>query len=968
MGSGIKMFDRFLLNPTRGYRRSIYGDTAAMAYAANGEPWFTWFEVPLMRQHPAIRFGLRLSRTPYSQYRLVEKTEVSENRNASPVNTGNPKADAFVRECFRKLFKESLPRLIDAYHCWGRFTSGVEFKYDRREQLLRIKKIRYIEPFDSDPQVYIDGPKIGEFAGFRLMHNSYRPETNGNLIPPRNSFVFAGHSQIGPMCDMPRIAGATTPWKETTSPGGAMASRRLSAFTRAVGITVGRYPEGMKANAANDGQTIDPQDAMRSLLERIQNGFVATLPNTEHASMKGSYAWEFEQRTSPGGGPELQALIEYVKRLFTEIWLGMEIPEEVFVTGNAGSFSGRSLPMECWYGQHDEVANMIWSDFKEQQLDRLLRVNFGIKSYTADLNSLLEDFRKQSKAAQTGPGSQGGGAPAVRGPGAPNAAPAAKPEGAPGASANESAMLSALAPIPVETRQHHAAIALAMIDAKLRELDGKEDAGKVHDLIRWLPQLADDDEREESQKGINLAWVEDGTSKGGKKRWRDTGTNRLRYQESEPGAWAKDREQMRGTAASGLEIAKKIMLGEHTTEDLHAFEPHLHAMTRADLMKARRRLQATFGNAKRRDDMVGKLTAHVRQRIADANAPDEPAAEPTPRKLTGAAAANAGGSGAGGTIPSPNGGDDGDTVPGVGTSGQPELPPGWVKAYEDGDPEEYKKHLPFPIGDALKTHVKGELEKLRSPGPLHTGTKAEIDATIAGGGREIFRGMDDPAHAATYRGGQDFVGQGDYGHGRYYGFGTNGKSTAEAYASGAGGNSNGEVVRSALKPNAKIIEHRELTKRINKDIDDGKVHQFHNNAIWAKEHGYDAIQDGHSGYLNVVNPDVLHVQTEKHVEPVEPDDDEPAHEPGTDLLGRPIPKTFTAKKGQQATLEDMIPGLWLDKANEFAAAYGGKVDQKTAEGRFRIGKRWFRVGRAEDGFPITPDDGAGIPAPASPGR
>jgi hypothetical protein len=75
---------------------------------------------------------------------------------------------------------------------------------------------------------------------------------------------------------------------------------------------------------------------------------------------------------------------------------------------------------------------------------------------------------------------------------------------------------------------------------------------------------------------------------------------------------------------------------------------------------------------------------------------------------------------------------------------------------------------------------------------------------------------------------------------------------------------------------------------------------------------------------------------------------------GTDLMGRPIPKKFGKAGGTQATMEDMLPSLWVDKAKDYAAEKGGKVEQQHADGRFRMGEEWYQVGKAEDGYPITP--------------
>ncbi len=85
------------------------------------------------------------------------------------------------------------------------------------------------------------------------------------------------------------------------------------------------------------------------------------------------------------------------------------------------------------------------------------------------------------------------------------------------------------------------------------------------------------------------------------------------------------------------------------------------------------------------------------------------------------------------------------------------------------------------------------------------------------------------------------------------------------------------------------------------------------------------------------------------------DEPEPSHEPGTDLFGNTVRTSFTKPKPkQQATLEDMESSVWVDKANDFAAERGGKVEKQNARGQFKTGGQWYEVGRAEDGHPVTP--------------
>jgi len=71
-----------------------------------------------------------------------------------------------------------------------------------------------------------------------------------------------------------------------------------------------------------------------------------------------------------------------------------------------------------------------------------------------------------------------------------------------------------------------------------------------------------------------------------------------------------------------------------------------------------------------------------------------------------------------------------------------------------------------------------------------------------------------------------------------------------------------------------------------------------------------------------------------------------------DLFGNPIPKSYSAKAGQQITMDDALREAWVNKAHEWADEHGTKVNSLTASGTFKAGGKEYQVGKAEDGYPI----------------
>lgn len=624
----------FLANPTEGYRKSLFADTTSYLYSRTGEPWFTWADVPLMKQHPAIQLGLTYCRSPFASVNLPE-----DKLNVP----GNPVAASFIKDCFARFWVRGVPLFIDNYHCWGRGVLGIDYRFDRKRKIVRIKKVRTLEPLDVEPQQFLKGRRTGQFAGIRLRSGDM--DRTSDFVQPKHVFYFAGRKQINNFCDIPRIAGAVGPWKEQVMPAGASASCRLFYWTRAVGITEVRYPHGEDLVLA-DGTRVNAQDVARQLGERLMNGVVAAIPNDKHPTMEGEYKWKVEQRP---GQSDTAGVLEYRDKLEGKMWMGMGIPEEV-IRKEGGAYSGRSIPMESWYGSCDELARMIWDEFREQHLERLMWQNFGIREFDCPLNSLLEDFRAQGQPKD---GEAGG--PTAQPPTAPRQGAAGQPytgpRGGSGVRGDDGrvrygANLSAVPEVQPagrdrRERQLHAAVALAMVEAAMRKRMGSDDAGDADEMLRWLPELTDPAEAAQAMGAKFLGWIDYGTSRTGKQRWKDETSGQIRYQKSKPGEHAERRKAAQGDAAKGSEIASKVYLGTHTNEELQQLEHHLDKMTVPQLRSVRARLGAAFDNAKQRSKMVDALTRHVRGRLLEPDETPEAEKPAEPKKLTGAAAKTA---------------------------------------------------------------------------------------------------------------------------------------------------------------------------------------------------------------------------------------------------------------------------------------------------------------------------------------
>jgi hypothetical protein len=605
-------------NPTATYQRT--NSTLLMGAAAHfldNEPWFTWWDVPRMCRDPQVRFGLRMLRSPFQQVKW--KISADSHRVAK-----------FVDRTLRRFWQGSLPRLLQNFFKYGRAPGGNEFYYDRDERLWKLSRVRAIEPSDATARVFQKGPKANQLAGFDL------PTVGGVKTALRPyAFWFAGSEELCAHHDWPRLAGAFTPWLEKNGKGGARHSRRLWYWRHAFSGGTIRHPNDWIT--LPNGDKVHSEDIARQMGENFLNGSVSIVANTPHQSDKlgGKYAWEFEQAESHS---DTAGMRDYPQDLDKEIMVGMEIPTEVWTPGGTGGgWSGRSIPMEAWLGGADDLAGMILAEFR-LTMDLLVGVNFGGKKYDIELVSLVEQFRQQNQ--QPGAGQQAGGQDQGEvksnrgwvpykgvkgGTGLLNPATGAKKYGANLSAQGDGsdsfrlgvkkAAASLIGATPKDLRVRRAAM-LAMLQMQedaVREGKSPDDP-ELQEQLASLAELADDPEQLDRLlgKAVNLAWAEYGTSRSGKKRWKDDQTGRLRYQESKPGEAREKRENSHGNAKRGSEIVSLAMRHQASADHLRELADHLPAMTIDQLRSARVRLGASFKNATKRDAMVSALVEHVR--------------------------------------------------------------------------------------------------------------------------------------------------------------------------------------------------------------------------------------------------------------------------------------------------------------------------------------------------------------------
>lgn len=358
-----------------------------------------------------------------------------------------------------------------------------------------------------------------------------------------------------------------------------------------------------------EGQFRTCQDYAREIVEKMETGGVLTLPNTKDFESK-EYEWVYEPPQAHGEPIGVQ---DYVKDLDVEMLEGLEIPPEVAHAAETGSgWAGRSVPFLVFLSGEDQIANTIAHGFDRQAIRHGVEVNFGPQEYSIVLDSLVPSGMEESATQSGGEGGQNNqqGRPQQQPPG----------------------------------------------DARLGLLVGES--------IPW---------HLEEEDLVRLGWEAYGQSKTGTKRWKNTESGQIRYQEKAPqerktatpkaSGQSKAEEQEKKPAAKPEPVAKpkaapktapKAAKGPKPTvaevyaayESLRAndsqegraqFAGHLEQLTVAELGQIKKAIGVKASGVKREliDKIKERALLAVKQQPKTAIGPEaagKPRPAPTPAK------------------------------------------------------------------------------------------------------------------------------------------------------------------------------------------------------------------------------------------------------------------------------------------------------------------------------------------------
>ncbi len=564
----------------------------------DGRPRFNYFAAVRMSKDPQVQFGMRILRAPL--YQLEVDVEASSER-----------VGRFVRQQFQDFWDAALRRILTSQFTYGPAVGETSHRLHRG--VVQFDRFDDFRPGDCRPLLR---RKAGKQSGGKLV--GVRVQGGGceafDVYAP-HGFWHSGEAEYGQYWSRPRIADAYEPWLEKRGKNGAVDCRRL--WFKKGAFTGGqlRYPLGKTTVVGEDGSnyTVDNQDLAQRILDQWESGGTLSLPNTR--DQNGNYKWEF---TPPGAGQEVKNILDYPKELDTEMLKGMGIPPEIVEAATVGSgYSGRAIPAQVFFSSEDEIAADVVRTIDTQVIKPMVRTNYGPRAeYRIRHRSLAKlvaesDPRSNAQRLQEPDPRQAMGG------------------GLPGLSLSLDSInrkirrLSRQIDLGQPERDPRlAALYDLMLQAAERIADGDEDA---QDELDALAEIA----AEITGTKIDLAWVEYGTSRSGKKRWKDDQTGKLRYQESRPGEAREKRDRSHAKANELIE-AHHLSLndpGKHpplTPKQWGELADHLPAMTRDKLRNVRNQLLQGVRDQRTHGEWVDRLRAEVKSRLEAKPEPEAP--------------------------------------------------------------------------------------------------------------------------------------------------------------------------------------------------------------------------------------------------------------------------------------------------------------------------------------------------------
>lgn len=359
-------------------------------------PLFGFDIIRLMMFDSAVRLALSTRAAPLASAEFAYKSGVDPMGNpmwTPGVQAQREEVGHFVHRQLLRIWTNHIDEICQA-QIWGWSAGEVTLRLSQHN----LVEIDRLEPRQAaDCRVLLAG---GDPVGVRI--DRVKNVGKVDLRFP-NAWFHAHDPEPGQHYGRSTLLGAYSPWADKCLDGGALDVRRLFMHKDAYGGVDLGYPEG---STFIDGQESVPnRDIARQIAEQLVSGGVTTRPSTRDEN--GNEKWPLTRATVPANP---QHILQYPKDLDGEIRRGTGIPDDVIDSEGSGGWAGKRVPLMAFYASLDGWLRRIVTDFDEQTIRCLVRMNFGRdEEYEITTKPLAEQAMEQQSNAGEGGGNGGSG-------------------------------------------------------------------------------------------------------------------------------------------------------------------------------------------------------------------------------------------------------------------------------------------------------------------------------------------------------------------------------------------------------------------------------------------------------------------------------------------------------------------------------------------------------------------------------
>lgn len=326
-----------------------------------------FYHVPVMMLEPTVRLGLAMRAGPLCQVEFAYK----EGEDWKPgIESADQMVAAFVERNMKRIWGNYIGGMLDAQK-WGWAAAEVVLKQTSGGH---VEVAELLHRNANDVRPITQNGKVSGVRFFRIEG----AEHNRVDLPFPYCLWHPFRPEAGQYFGTSICKGAFSPFWDKWMDGGALDVRRLFMHKDAYGGVDVSYPEGFTeipvAPGSLEVRSVPNRDIAREMAEQVKAGGVTSRPNSYNA--QGKEEWTITRASVPANPAHI---LTYPKDLDTEIYRGMEIPDDVLEStdGAGGAWAGKTVPQGAFYTGLELWLRGLINDIKLQVMDPLVRMNFG---------------------------------------------------------------------------------------------------------------------------------------------------------------------------------------------------------------------------------------------------------------------------------------------------------------------------------------------------------------------------------------------------------------------------------------------------------------------------------------------------------------------------------------------------------------------------------------------------------------